>query len=189
MTVSFKKLVLTLVILFALVPRARADDLLGKTLFIDVTVPICAYSEGTQECVWEHEGWFYLAAIYIAQNGDLFYSFSFHSNVETEGVRIPKGSTSGERVSKDKEGRTDIDTVEVERISENLITATHIDEWVEDKIIKRNTFTIEADAEKCEITKFRQETFTGKKVKYAYAQPTSLICKVHDGPQTTAHGD
>lgn len=170
-------------------PRASADDLRGKTVVVDITVPICAFVDGTQECLSEFAGLFYLAAIFIADNGDLFYSVSFLSNSETNGVRIPGGSGSGERISKTKSGETTIDFVEVERVSQSRISVMHTSEWVEDETIRQNTLVIDAEGDGCEIKHFRQETFTNSELKIAYGEPTDLKCEVREGPQTGVYGD
>nr|WP_319383271.1 hypothetical protein [uncultured Roseibium sp.] len=173
----------------ALAATASAEQLRGKTILIDVTVPICGYEDGTQSCVWEHPAWFYLAAIFVAPNDDVFYSLSFHSNHETEGVMISKGQTFGSKSRKTKSGKNVIDSVEFGKSSSGVITVTHLSEWVDDKYIRRNTLGIDVDTEKCTILRFRQEHFSGSQIKYAYGTPTTLSCKVQDGPRNNAYGD
>ncbi|QFS98330.1 hypothetical protein FIV06_12955 [Labrenzia sp. THAF191b] len=185
---SIKTLAASLLLAAGFAGNAGADDMSGKTITIDITMPICGFADGTQSCVWEHSAWFYLAAIFFAGNDDLFYSFSFHSNFETEGVRIPTGTGSGERVDKTNSGDPIVHFVEVERLSANRLHAIHTMEMVEDGYIRKNAFTLEMNGKECRILEFRQEHFSNTQLKYAYGKPTSLICKVQDGPQTDVYG-
>ena len=47
-----KTLAASLLLAAGFAGNASADDMSGKTITIDITMPICGFADGTQSCVW-----------------------------------------------------------------------------------------------------------------------------------------